>query len=87
MENKLNINDALSFLKKYYVLFSDINNEKIYFLYRDNHILIRTPKASFKLNENDFLLLYKNTKFSFNNVNEISEIDVEKDKEYYSWKQ
>lgn len=87
LENQLLINEALSFLKKHYVLFANVQNIKTYFYYKNNFVRVVSANSSFNLSEDDFFSLYKDSKFYLIEDNNSVEIDVEKDKEYYSWKQ
>lgn len=86
MERKLYIDEALSYLKGSYKLFSIIKNEKYLFSYRDNKVLISTDKTSYRLNIIDFKELFLDSVFFIYDDNQI-EVDVTKDSEYYSWRQ
>lgn len=86
MERKLHIDEALSYLKGSYKLFSIIKNEKYLFSYRDNKVLISTDKTSYRLNIIDFKKLFLDSVFFIYDDNQI-EVDVTKDSEYYSWRQ
>lgn len=87
MDDKYNIYEALELLKEKYILFANINGIKCYFINKAKLIWIIHGNARYKLNERDFLTLYKDINFYIDaHVNDV-EIDIEKDKEYYSWKQ
>ena len=66
-----------------YKLYSIIDNEKYVFKYLNEIIYVHSNNLFIKMNEYKFLELYSNSTFFV--FDDIEEIDVEKDKEYYSW--
>ncbi|MCR4698107.1 MAG: hypothetical protein K5762_01945 [Bacilli bacterium] len=88
MENlKLNVNQALKYLKASYHLYSIINKKEEDFFYLDDSILVKSELKSFKIKEYDFLSLYKECTFYLLEDNNEETVDVKKDEEYYSWRQ
>lgn len=85
MSDKIFINEALILLKKKMPLIASIQNKKTYFFYKNDLFYIRNSSYSTKLNEEDFIHLYKDTVF-FIEEDSNCEIDVEKDNVYYSYK-
>ena len=87
MENKIyNIDEMLPLLKEHIIFFSINDQKKKYFHYMKNNILVIDVNSRYKINEEDFKELFKNSKFMVFDPSNI-EIDIEKDKEYYSWRQ
>ena len=83
MNELISTNIALSLLKSGYKLYSIIDNEKYVFKYLNEIIYVHSNNLFIKMNEYKFLELYSNSSFFV--FDDIEEIDVEKDKEYYSW--
>lgn len=83
MNELISTNIALSLLKSGYKLYSIIDNEKYVFKYLNEIIYVHSNNLFIKMNEYKFLELYSNSTFFV--FDDIEEIDVEKDKEYYSW--
>ena len=87
MDNQLTILEALVLLKKHMLLVANVQNSKSYFFMKEKYICVLTNNSSFKLKEEDFLDLFKDTKFYIKDDENSIDIDIEKDKEYYSWRQ
>ncbi len=85
MQEKIYIKEAIDLLKKKFILIASTQNQKTYFFYKKNLFYVRTNSYSTKINENDFIHLYKDTVF-FIEENNSCEIDSEKDNVYYSYK-
>lgn len=85
--DKFNIEIAIELLKKHIVLFTIIKNAKCYVFLKNNRINVINNKSSYRLTEEDFVYLYKDSFFYVVDETNNTEIDYEKDKEYYSWKQ
>ena len=83
MNDKISIYSALSFLKSGHKLYSIIDEKKFIFKYLNNIIYVNSNNLYIKLNEYKFLELYSNSTFFV--FDDVEEIDIEKDKEYYSW--
>ena len=83
MNDKISIYSALSFLKSGYKLYSIIDETKFIFKYLNNIIYVNSNNLYIKMNEYKFLELYSNSTFFV--FDDVEEIDIEKDKEYYSW--
>lgn len=81
------INEALDLLKQGIVLSSTIDNIKCYFIKNGNNVLIIQGNSRYKLKKEDFILIHKKSIFVIEDNSLDIEIDTEKDKEYYSWKQ
>lgn len=60
-------------------------NEQTYIYYQNNKIRVKNSKTSMSLSTEDFKEIFKNCRFF--DVEEDLDIDLIKDKEYYSWKQ
>jgi len=78
----IEIKEALQLLKDKIVL-KDIQSNR--FIYKNKRIYIYSSNSSYNLNEEDFLVLFKDGKFIIEDFEEET-IDLEKDKEYYSFK-
>ena len=76
------INEAINILKEKIILKDNLNNK---FVYKKKRIYVYSSNSSYNLNIDDFLELFKDSKFIIED-NDDSEIDIEKDKEYYSFK-
>ena len=76
--------NALDYLKSGYILYLIIDNTKFKFKYFKNKIYIVSNNISQIINEYMFKSLYKDSKFYLDDEN-IEEIDIKKDEEYYSW--
>ena len=82
MENIFEINDALSLLKEGVILKDKVNNR---FICKKKRIYIYSSNSSYNLSFDDFYELFKDSKFVVEDFDD-STIDIEKDKEYYSFK-
>lgn len=89
MENsKIDIQKALKYLKAGYSLYSfNSKNIKEEYRLKDNIIFISSENKSLKINEYDFLSLYKDTSFYVFEDSNDEIVDIKKDEEYYSWRQ
>ena len=84
MDEKVSVNIALSLLKSGYELYSIIDNIKYSFKYYSSLIHIHSQNIYLKIDEYQFLDSYKDNNFFYEE--NIEEIDLLKDKEYYSWR-
>lgn len=82
MQEIIEIKEALQLLKDKIVL-KDIQSNR--FIYKKKRIYVYSTNSSYNLNEEDFLALFKDSKFIIEDFEE-EIIDLEKDKEYYSFK-
>lgn len=82
MQEIIEIKEALQLLKDKIVL-KDIQSNR--FIYKKKRIYVYSSNSSYNLNEEDFLALFKDSKFIIEDFEE-EIIDLEKDKEYYSFK-
>ena len=88
MENiKLNVNQALRYLKASYHLYTIIDKKEEDFFYLDETIFVKSELKSFKIKEYDFLSLYQDCTFYVLEENNEDTVDIKKDEEYYSWRQ
>lgn len=86
-EKAYKIEEMLPLLKNHILFFCIGDKRKKYFHYMKKAILVQDGNSRYKLSEEDFISLYKDANFYiYDNSNQV-EIDVEKDKEYYSWRQ
>ncbi len=87
MEQALNINQALIYLKAKKFLVSVVNFEKYYFALRNGFIIVINENVSYPIRESDFLRLFKNANFYlYEKKAPESTIDITKDEQYYQWK-
>lgn len=86
-KQKLNVSEALRYLKTGYPLFILSEGKKERFLYKENHVLLLGENKSIKMNEYDFLALYEGQFFFEEEENMEEAVDPKKDEEYYSWRQ
>lgn len=85
--DKLNIKEAIKYLKASYQLYAIIDKKEERFLFLNNSFIIKNDQKNIKLNEYEFSNLYKDTYFYLiENENEET-VDIKKDEEYYSWRQ
>lgn len=84
MEEKVSIKMALSLLKSGYYLYSIIENIKYNFKFFNNLIYISSDNLYIKMDEYQFVETYKDNIFQLNE--NVEEIDILKDEEYYSWR-
>jgi hypothetical protein len=82
MNEIFDANEALNLLKDGAVL---KDNLKSRFICKKNKVSVYASNSSYKLSCDDFLLLFKDNKFILEDFDD-GEIDVQKDKEYYSFK-
>jgi len=82
MNDILEINEAISALKEGIILKDNLNTK---FIYKKKRIYIYSSNSSYNLDLKDFFDLYKDSKFIIEDFDD-STIDLEKDKEYYSFK-
>ena len=80
-----NIDKSISILKNKEILFSIIDNNKVYFMFQKDKILIMNPNSSYYLPVEQFKMLYEGYKFIIYEQNE-EKFDFERDEEYYNWK-
>lgn len=81
MEKIININEAINLLKEGLIL-KDINNR---FIYKKKRVYVYSSNSSYNLKIDEFIELFKDNKFVLEDFEDGS-IDLEKDKEYYSFK-
>lgn len=86
MEDRLNINQATSYLKGGYKLYCLIDNKKYSFILNKDKVIIISLKIVNRISIYLFKDLYKDCYF-FQEENNEEEVDINKDKEYYSWRQ
>lgn len=82
MNTYFDINEALVLLKEKAILKDSFNTK---FIGRKNGVLVWSNNSSYNLKFNDFIELFKETKFMLDEC-EDNGIDLEKDKEYYNFK-
>ena len=81
------IDEILPLLKNKIILFTIIDGKKKYIHYYKKLILVQDINSRYKLPFEEFKNLYFDAKFYIYEDNSNIEIDIEKDKEYYSWRQ
>lgn len=86
MEDRFNINQATSYLKGGYKLYCLIDNKKYSFILNKDKVIITSLKIVNRISIYLFKDLYKDCYF-FQEENNEEEVDINKDKEYYSWRQ
>ena len=85
-ELEYSLEEMLPLLKNHIIFFSISEGRKKYFHYYNKLILVLDGKSRYKLKIDDFKTLFKDSKF-YVYEDDTVEIDIEKDKEYYSWRQ
>ena len=80
-----NIIEALDLLKQKEILFIKTKGGKTFFVVKKDKILCQNKGASYRLTFDEFITLYKDSKFYIFNGDEDSFIDPNKDEEYYNW--
>ncbi len=85
--DEYNVEEALELLKEHNILFAKIQGIKSYFIYKGKLIFVISGNARYKLNKDNFMLIHKDTTFYVDDSHNDCEINPEKDKEYYSWRQ
>lgn len=83
-EDIILINEAILYLKEGEILLS-IESNSSFFKLKDNNIVIINKNYKSVINFNEFIELYKDSKFIIYNPKENDLVDENKDKEYYSW--
>jgi len=78
----IGIKEAINLLKEKVVLKDNSNNK---FIYKKKKIYVYSSNSSYSLSSEDFFELFKDSKFIIEDF-EDNGIDLEKDKEYYSFK-
>ena len=76
------VDEAINLLKEGIVLKDNLSNR---FVCKKSKINIYSSNSSYKLNFDDFILLFKDNKFIVEDFDD-GAVDVEKDKEYYGFK-
>ena len=82
MDEFIEVNEAVNLLKDGIIL-KDIN--KSLFVYKKEKIHVYSTNSSYSLKIDEFIELFKDDKFIIEDFDD-NTIDVEKDKEYYSFK-
>lgn len=82
MNEILNVDEALIALKEGLILKDKLSTK---FIFKKSRIYVYSTNSSYKLSCNDFTYLYKDSEFVIEDFSD-STIDLEKDKEYYSFK-
>lgn len=82
MDNVFNVEEAINLLKEKIVLKDCFNNR---FIGKKNGIQVFSINSSYTLKYNDFIELFETDKFMVDGDDGFY-IDLEKDKEYYSFK-
>lgn len=82
MDKIVEVNEALQLLKDKLIL-KDFNASR--FIYKKKRIYVYSSNSSYSLKMEEFLELFKDSKFIIEDFEE-EIIDLEKDKEYYSFK-
>ena len=82
MNEILDINEALPLLKEGIILKDKLGAK---FIYKKSRIYVYSTNSSYNLSCSDFIELYKDNEFVIEDFCD-SGIDLEKDKEYYSFK-
>lgn len=84
-ENILKLNEALFLLNDKNVLITIFLNQETYVMKVDEIYKIKNNSVSLSLKESEFVDIFKNSLFKI--YEEETNVDPQKDKEYYSWKQ
>lgn len=82
MEEIIDIELAVNLLKEGIVLKDNLNNK---FIRKKKRVQVYSLNSSYSLSFEEFFELFKNNKFIIEDFDD-SQIDLEKDKEYYSFK-
>lgn len=80
------LEEALIYLKKGEII-KTINQPFFYFILLENKIIVMNENSRSQLSIDDFNHLYSHEKFTLHLSEKETEISLEKDQEYYSWKQ
>ena len=78
----IEINEAITLLKEGIILKDNLNSK---FICKRKRIYVYSSNSSYNLSYKDFMELFKDSKFMVEDFDD-STIDLEKDKEYYSFK-
>lgn len=79
--------DALRYLKAGYHLTSVIESKIVHFVFREDLVFVLDGESFLKMNEYVFRDLYRDSVFEIEDSSEEDTVDMEKDREYYSWRQ
>ena len=82
MQEIITINEAVNMLKEGIILKDNMSNK---FILKKRRIYVYSSNSSYNLSIQDFSELFKDNKFIIEDF-EDSQIDLEKDIEYYSFK-
>lgn len=82
MKEIFEIDEAILLLKEKVILKDNLSTK---FIYKKKRIYVYSSSSSYSLSLQDFSELFKDSKFFIEDF-EDSTIDLEKDKEYYSFK-
>jgi len=82
MNEIIEINEAINLLKEGIILKDTLSNK---FIYKRKRIYVYSSNSSYNLNIKDFNELFKDSRFIIEDFDD-NFIDIEKDKEYYSFK-
>ena len=82
MEEIITINEAINMLKEGIILKDNMSNK---FIFKKRRIYVYSSNSSYNLSIQDFSDLFKDNRFMIEDFDD-SQIDLEKDKEYYSFK-
>ncbi len=80
------IDEAIVYLKQGDVI-KTVNQPFFYIILLENKIIVMNDNSRSHITVDDFKTLYNHEKFSIHESGNEQEISLEKDKEYYSWKQ
>lgn len=85
-DNYLDVKKALLYLKANHKLYMFLKSEKVFVTYINSKVVISSKYSTIRINPYEFEEVYKESKF-YLIENEEEEVDISKDKEYYSWRQ
>lgn len=86
-KEKIPVSDSLRYLKAGYQLKAVIDKKIVRFIFRDGLVFVLDGDSFLKLNEFIFLDLYHEIAFEIEDNQDEDTVDMEKDREYYSWRQ
>ncbi|MBE6124467.1 MAG: hypothetical protein E7184_02915 [Erysipelotrichaceae bacterium] len=84
MNDALNINLAIEYLKEKVTLFTIIDKNKIYFKGNKEKVRVSNPNSAYTISYEEFKTLYNKQEF-YIYTEESFEIDASRDEEYYKW--
>lgn len=84
MNDSLNINLAIEYLKEKVTLFTIIDKQKIYFKGNKEMVRVSNPNCAYTISYEELKKLYSKNEF-FIHQEESFEIDTSRDEEYYKW--